>query len=164
MSELYRLVSASVAPFNYNLYVVGATVIPVLFIALMLPPGLLARYALLVKEHRNAQLRQLIQGDKATGKVSGRSLWAVFRRYDIVVLPAALAFVFFVWGEISAVYALDHRHATATEHTGVMWSLIGLPILTVLSVVGALAFDRKAILGSDEGSPMAPVESNRSPP
>jgi hypothetical protein len=32
-----------------------------------------------------------------------------------------------------------------------MWSLIGLPILTVVSVIGALVFDRKAILGSDDG-------------
>ena len=67
------------------------------------------------------------------------------------MLPATLAFVFFLWGEISAMYALDHRHVSAIEHAGVIWSLIGLPILTVLSVIGALAFDRQAILGSDAG-------------
>jgi Asp-tRNA(Asn)/Glu-tRNA(Gln) amidotransferase A subunit family amidase len=122
----------------------------VVFIALMLAPGVLARYALWAKEERNAQLRKVMQAERTTGKVSGTKLWAVLRRYDLVVLPATLAFVFFLWGEIGAVSALDHRHATAAEHTGVTWSLIGLPVLTVLSVIGALAFDRKAILGSDE--------------
>jgi hypothetical protein len=151
MGDLPSLATASPPPFNVNLYVVAATVIPVLFIALMLPPGVLARYALWAKERRNAQLRQVVQAEKATGKATGRKLWAVFRRYDLVVLPATLAFVFFLGGQISAALAIDHRHATSTEHAWVMWSLIGLPILTVLSVIGALAFDRKAILGSEVG-------------
>jgi hypothetical protein len=120
MSDLYRLATASAAPFKYNLYVVAATVIPVLFIALMLPPGVLARYALWAKEQRNAQLQQVIQADKGTGKVSGRKLWAVFRRYDLVVLPATIAFVFFLGGEISAALAIDHRHATSTDHGDVV--------------------------------------------
>jgi hypothetical protein len=126
-------------------------VIPVLFIALMLPPGLLARYVLWAKELRNAQLRQVIQANKATGTLSGGKLWSVLRRYDVVVLPATLAFVFLLAGEISAAFAIAHRQATSTEHGRVMWSLIGLPILTVVSVIGALAFDRTAILGGDEG-------------
>ncbi len=46
-------------PFNSDLYVVGATVIPVLFIALMLQGGVLARYALWTKNVHSLMLGRI---------------------------------------------------------------------------------------------------------
>jgi hypothetical protein len=122
--------------FNSDLYMVAATVIPVLFVALVLPNGVLARYAVWAKKQRSNQLRRVTQG----GALPARRLWGVYRIYDFLTLPVTLFRLFFVMGEISAVLALDHRHATRTEHRLVMASLIVMPIIAVLSAIAATSF------------------------
>jgi hypothetical protein len=60
--------------------------------------------------------------------------------HDLILLPVTLFLVFFVAGEISAVLALDHRHATQSEHWRVMASLIVMPIIAALTAVEAASF------------------------
>lgn len=131
--------------FNSDLYTVAATVIPVLFVAMMLPPGILARYSLWSKQLRSRQLQRIRKSIAAGGEDPDRippsRLTALFRSHDLVRLPVTLFFVFFLGGEISAVLAIDHRHATAAEHSWVMAALIVLPILTVVSTVAATSFE-----------------------
>jgi len=108
---------------------------------MMLPPGILARYSLWSKQLRSRQLRRIRKSIAAGGEDRDRVLTALFRSHDLVRLPVTLFFVFFLGGEISAVLAIDHRHATAAEHSWVMAALIVLPILTVVSTVAATSFE-----------------------
>jgi hypothetical protein len=57
----------------------------------------------------------------------------------LVMLPATLFVLYFLSGEISAVHALDHQHATSYEHHSVIYSLIGMPIITVMSVMMSIS-------------------------
>jgi hypothetical protein len=131
--------------FNADLYTVAATVIPVLFVAMMLPSGILARYSLWTKQLRSRQLQRVRKSIAARGedpdKVPAPRLTALFRSHDLVRLPVTLFFVLFLGGEISAVLAIDHRHATAVEHWWVMASLVVLPILSLVSAVAATSFE-----------------------
>lgn len=119
--------------FNTNFYVVGATVIPVLFIALLIPDGALARYSLWAKRLRSTQLRR-IRG----GSVSRH--WGVLRIHDLLVLPVTITFLVFITGEIDAVHALSHQHASGTEHTWVETALVWLTIMAVVSTTASISF------------------------
>lgn len=148
-------VEFATAAFNSDLYVVGATVIPVLFIALLVPEGLLARYAVWVKHLRSLQLariqlrlarkalREADQAELTEAVVPGPSafaVWGVFRLYDLLVFPVTAALILFVMGEISAAHALNHRRASGTEHWWVETALVGLPLLAVASVIASNSF------------------------
>lgn len=140
------------AAFNSNLYVVGAPVIPVLFIALLIPDGILARYAVWVKRLRSLPLarirlrlaRQALRAAAPAGmtepvapRPSAFAVWGVLRFYDLLVFPVTAALALFVMGEISAVHALNHRHASGPEHWWVEAALVGLPLLAVSSVIAS---------------------------
>jgi hypothetical protein len=127
-------------PFNADFYVAGATVIPVLFLALLLSGGPLAKYALWAKRQRSEQLRRIIKAEQGIENVSATRLWWVRNTYYLLSLPTTLVLVFFVGGEISAAYALDHRHATSSEHGWVLAALVVLPIITVLVVLASVSF------------------------
>jgi hypothetical protein len=120
--------------FNADFYVVAATVIPVLFLALMLPGGILARFARWEREWRRAQIREHGADFVSKAPVHVRAV------YELMGWPVALALAFGLVGEIPAILALDHRHATATEHAWTLVSVIGLAALAALSVIGDLAF------------------------
>jgi len=51
----------------------------------------------------------------------------------------SIAIVIFIMGEISAIIALDQRHATLWEHQIVIYSLWSLSITTGLSVETSIA-------------------------
>jgi hypothetical protein len=126
-----RLVVPPAPAFNSDLYVVGATVIPVLFIALMLQGGVLGRYALWTKNLRSLMLgriglraakkavRLAEAGNMAAAENAKEpptlALWGALRVYDLLIFPATLVFVALGGGEISAVLAIDHRHATPSS-------------------------------------------------
>jgi len=122
-----------VATFNANFYVVGATAIPVLFIAVLIPDGALARYSVWAKQLRSTQLRR-VRGGSATRH------WGVFRIYDLLILPVTITFVVFLLGEIDAVHALSHEHASGTEHRWVETALVWLTVIAVLSTVASISF------------------------
>jgi lysylphosphatidylglycerol synthetase-like protein (DUF2156 family) len=121
------------ATFNTSFYVVGATVIPVLFIALLIPDGALARYSLRAKQLRSTQLRRIRGG-------SASRHWGVLRIHDLLVLPVTITFLVFVTGEIDAVHALSHQHAFSTEHTWVETALVWLTIMAVVSTIASISF------------------------
>jgi hypothetical protein len=124
--------------FNSNLYVVAATVIPVFFIAFMLPGGILARYGSWAKKLRSSQLAQA-RKDRDGSPTATRTT-AIYSFHWFVSIPPMLFMVFTLLGEISAVRALDHRRASGGEHTWVIDALVGLPIIAVVSTTAATSF------------------------
>ncbi len=77
------------AAFNSDLYVVGATVVPVLFIALVLPDGVLASYPVWVKPQRSLQLRRIrLQALRTSGDSTPHAVAVagVFRIHDLLLL------------------------------------------------------------------------------
>lgn len=143
--------------FNANFYVVGATVIPVLFIALLIPNGALARYSLWAKQLRSTQLRR-VRGGSASRR------WGALRIYDLLVFPVTITFVVFVIGEVDAVHALSHEHASGAEHTWVETALVWLTVMAVLSTIASISFrwaagipyEADAEQQDDRGQPLRP--------
>ncbi|MGH2902052.1 MAG: hypothetical protein ACRDK7_00435 [Solirubrobacteraceae bacterium] len=67
--------AAHTAPFNANLYVVAATVIPVYFVALMLPGGILPRYLNWAKDERAKTIRAMLaRGEHKTARKESTSI------------------------------------------------------------------------------------------
>lgn len=143
-----------VAAFNANFYVVGATVIPVLFIALLIPDGALGRYAVWVKRLRSTQLRRIRGGS------AGRH-WGVFRVHDLLLLPVTVTFIVFVLGEIDAVHALSHQHASGSQHVWVETALVWMTIMAVLSTVTSISFRWASGIPYDAGTDDADTEADR---
>ncbi len=83
------------------------------------------------------------------------ALWGALRMYDLLIFPAILSFVALGGGEISAVLAIDHRHATRVEHAFVIGSLLVLPIITVIATVASISFTWSKTIADqeDEASP-----------
>lgn len=141
--------------FNQNLYTVAATIIPVFFIALMFPGGVLTPYWLWSERWKNKHL----------GEASvGRPLFFLFVGTPmnfLISLPVNLILGIGAAGEVCAVIAIDHRHATYIQHLWVFSSMVMLPIVATLSVmfsfVGALATESNAAIGiSNRPSPQKP--------
>ncbi len=157
--------------FNADLYTVAATVIPVLFVALMLQGGILSHYSVWTKLVRSLQLARIglraerkalefpkkateekrkgkaQKSEKSSGTkdLSGEppalALWGVRRINYVLQVPVMLVLTLFSAGEISAALALDHRHATQVEHGFVMAALIVLPLVTVFTTIAANSFE-----------------------
>jgi hypothetical protein len=68
----------------------------------------------------------------------------------------------FVAGEISAVHALDHRHASASEHGWAEAALVVLPILAAVSVMASISFRWARIAMPDPDG--APADATASAP
>jgi lysylphosphatidylglycerol synthetase-like protein (DUF2156 family) len=140
--------------FNANFYVVGATVIPVLFIALLIPDGALARYSLWAKQLRSTGLRRIRGG-------SASRHWGVLRVYNLLALPVTITFLLFAIGEIDAVHALSHEHASGTEHTMVETALVWLTIMAVVSTIASISFRWAAEIPYEDD---AEQQDGRTPP
>jgi hypothetical protein len=147
--------------FNSNLYVVCATVLPVLFIALTLESGALARAAIWAARREAREFRRLKalamraedeaaeRGERRTVVVTGvDSSW-------LLALPVVACLVLFGLGEVSAVLALNAQHATGFEHFCTVAALVALPVVLVavaaVSIVAAGARDLKGP-GAEEGA------------
>src|SRR5208282_1109858 len=124
-------------------------------------------YAVWVKLQRSLQLRRIrLRARRASGDATPPTVAVagVLRIHDLLLLPVTAALVLFVAGEISAVHALDHRHASASEHGWVEAALVVLPVLVVISVVASISFrwTRIALPDPDKRPPDAPASATRS--
>jgi len=127
--------------FNANFYVVAATVTPVLFLALMLPGGILARYGQWVKDWRDRRLSSMPPPERIGSRSAHQ--WVTSNGYTVLYLPVYVALTFGGVGEVAAVLALDAEHATRFEHLWVRASVIGLAAITVASTLVAVSFGRR---------------------
>ena len=123
--------------FNADFYVVAATIIPVWFVAVMLPGGILARYAVWARQLRARQSKRIGPAMNA-GKLSGTRLWLILRFRDVLTLPDKATLTFAGVGEVCAVLSLDRGHATGFEHWWVLVSVVGLPVVTVIGAQVAI--------------------------
>lgn len=119
--------------FNGDLYATAATVIPVLFIALMFPNGLLARYALWCKQWRSKR------GVPAVEEGRAQKIRSVNNRYLLLIFPVDLVLLAGSWGEVCAFIALIRRHATQVERLVVIASVVVLPVIAALSAMTAIS-------------------------
>ena len=125
----------AVQEFNADLYVTAATIIPVLFIALLFPGGILNRYALWAKRWRS---RGAVSAFRAGDT---RRMQRFLNGYTVLILPVDLAIVFAVWGEISAFIALNDRKASPLAHTWVLSSVVILVVVSALSALVSISVD-----------------------
>lgn len=88
-----------------------------------------------MREAGRAEMRQAAVPEPSVFAVGG-----VLRFHDLLILPVTAALILFVMGEISAVHALNHHHASGTEHWWVEVALVGLPILAAASVIASISF------------------------
>jgi hypothetical protein len=116
------------APFNSEFYTVAATVIPLFFIALLLPNGFLFEY------WRQVESRHNNRGSSH----GGRKLWSQIRRhslYLVTVLPPMIVVVAGSVAEICSILALNCRHANAFEHAVVLVYFFLLPAVTAVGIM-----------------------------
>ena len=137
------------AQFNADLYVVAATVIPVYFVALMFPGGILAQYTLWARTERSRHIADLRR-------------WRVGRLVYLLMVPVWLVLALGAYGEIQAVLALDHGRASTTEHDWVIAASIALPIIAAVSAVVATSMRRAATVRADAKPAEAPPEPEQS--
>lgn len=116
------------APFNSEFYTVAATMIPLFFIALLLPNGFLFEYWRRVESRHSNR----------SNSRGGRELWNRVRRqflYVVTVLPAMIVVVAGSVAEICAILALNGRHADPFEHAVMLVYFFLLPAVTTVGVM-----------------------------
>lgn len=122
---------AAAKPFNADFYATAATVIPVLFLALMFPGAPVNRVLVATRRWRT-------KGEaKAMGRRANVGFFLVGAAEQAVLI---LLVVFGSFGELCAIVALYNRHATTAEASGSLHSLEYLVGLTGLSVIVAVVF------------------------
>ena len=115
-----------------------ATVLPVLFIALMLEGRELTQVAVWAARRQVRELRRLrarVEQAVAEADRAGHHQTVIAVSpigYGWLALPAVACILLFGLGEVSAVLALDARHASWFEHACVLAALVGLPSGLVL--------------------------------
>jgi hypothetical protein len=129
--------------FNSDFYTFAASVIPVVFFALMLPGCILARYARWVKQWRSRRARPIVTAEK----ISMPRLWLVLRSYDLLMLPVMASIYFTLEGELRSIKVLSAQHASASDHHWVTISLIGLVIIAVACSMIAISQSWAADIG-----------------
>ncbi len=116
------------APFNSEFYAVAATVIPLFFIALLLPDAFLFEYWRQVESHHNN-----------LGNTRGRRKWRSHLKrhslYLVSVLPPMIVVVAGSVAEICAILALNGRNASPFEHAVVLVYFYLLPAVTAVGVM-----------------------------
>lgn len=121
--------------FNTDFYVMAATVIPVLFIPLIFPGGILYRYGLWTKKWRRQGAVKAYQDGDARGVARYN------QGYKLLFLPVDLVLLLGGFGELCAVFALYRRHATHIEQMWTLYALVGLVGASVLMVGFAMSAD-----------------------
>lgn len=118
--------AAKVQPFNADFYVTTATVIPVLFLALVLQdPGWLRARIWLIKQHNGARRR-----------AEASPWWGVAQvGWFVAVVAASGIEIYSVIGEILAILALEHRSATDLQQHAVADATFILATTALLSLV-----------------------------
>jgi hypothetical protein len=144
--QLVAIGSHHVEPFNADFYLAAATLIPVFFIALMFPGGVLARYSVWTKKWRSKHGVKALQAES----YSGSRLWLVLRGHQLLSIPVDLTLVLGSVGEVCAVIALDHRYATGAQHGWVFASAVILPFIAAASAMMSVSRAWAADLPSPE--------------
>jgi hypothetical protein len=147
MSVILLGASARTDTFNADFYFMAATIIPIFFLALMLPGGVLFRYSIWVRRWHTRHLSDALNN-------KDRRYWRTLlanRGHDLFSLPIQLMLLAASIGEVSAVIALDQRHATPREHWWVLVSVIGLPVVTVMSALFAASYAWAADVPDSDG-------------
>ena len=115
-------------PFNSEFYSVAATVIPIFFIALLMPNGFLFDY------WRRVESRHSLRVDTS----GGRAPWGRLRRhflYLVTVIPPMIVVVAGSAAEICSILALNGRNANSFEHATVLVYFSLLPAVTAVGVM-----------------------------
>ena len=115
-------------PFNSEFYSVAATVIPIFFIALLMPNGFLFDY------WRRVESRHRLRVDIGGGLVR----WGRLRRhfvYLVTVIPPMIVVVAGSVAEICSILALNGRNASSFEHATVLVYFSLLPAVTAGGVM-----------------------------
>ena len=123
---------AGATPFNADFYATAATVIPVLFLALMFPGAPLHRVLVALDRWVGKRAGQ----GNAPPNQWGLAFFATFAQRAVLIGLVMLG----SFGELSALIALYNRHATSTESA---WTLFATEVLVVavgLSVVGSVGY------------------------
>ena len=125
--------------FNSDLYVVSATVIPVFFVALMMPGGTVRQSVVRIRNrHREAR----------------NDAWVRFKAglgYLVFVVGSIFLYLLFVVGEVEALTALDNERATDLQHLVVLVAVELMTLVTAVSaVLHVLSEDEKTAHGEEE--------------
>jgi hypothetical protein len=166
------VLAATSEAFNSDFYVAAATVIPILFIALLLPGGVMHRYAIWAKKWyiRRFPAEFLERSNpfrwsslKVTFKASGMTYGLQY-----LLLPVVVTLIFGSFSEACAMLALANQHATHTEHQWVLWAVVSLPFIAAASSILALVWaplaerqlERKLLKGTRYAERRARPQSN----
>lgn len=121
--------------FRPDLYLAAVTVIPVLLVAVLVPGGVLARYARWAKDWRSRHAQPIVSAPK----VSTARLWLVLRAYDVLYLPVTATVILTLEGLVRSISALANEHASTTDRHWVLVSLVGMVVLTVMMLTAAIS-------------------------
>jgi hypothetical protein len=136
MSSIALAQASHPAPFNGNFYVVAATVIPVLYLAIALQKGHWAEY--LETATRKAGGSTLLGFQllpQPEGFVANLKWWRDISNYLgalIWMLATALSLMYGMIGEVLAVLFLWNQHVPSGPYwsrLGVLWPLVGLAVV-----------------------------------
>lgn len=121
--------------FNSNFYIVAATVIPVYFIALLLPGGggALYRYWRWVETWRNRKVALAAKAKSADGRSP--------HLYYALLLPPIIVLACGMIGEINALVSLDRQSAFLCDGVPELIWLVPLPVIAGVGVMIAVIVD-----------------------
>jgi hypothetical protein len=119
--------------FNAEFYIAAATVIPLLYLALLTTSSWFIRTYVAIEKGE----QQLIKKEWPKQKILG----SVFNEVFTIIIKCIFWLVFFAGsvGEISALMALDRRASTPTLHKLVIISLYTLIIWVTLNSIAIIA-------------------------
>lgn len=118
--------------FNANFYIVTATINPIFFLALTIQGSF---YGGLI-ERINSEVKVMEKKESAT---SWKDIGSAYLALGLVMLAAAIL-ISGVGSEVIAIIALCYQHSTNHWQLFVLWSTVGIIILT--AVVPGLSFVR----------------------
>lgn len=146
-----------VRTFRPDLYLAAVTVIPVLLVAVLVPGGVLARYASWAKGWRSRHARPIVSAER----VSVPRLWLVLRGYDILYLPVTATVVLTLEGLMRSISALASERASVSDRQWVLASLVGMVCLTVAMLMAAISQSWASGIGGRKESDVARRSSCR---
>jgi hypothetical protein len=113
--------------FNSNFYIVAALVIPIFFLGLMFPDGILFNYWREIEKWHN----------KVSATKSRNSFIRLLEHavYGVSILPALYLLAAGGIAETISILVLDYRHATPLEHALVLAFFVPIPVVAALCVM-----------------------------
>jgi len=126
---------------NADFFATAATVIPVLFLALLFPGGPLLR---LLVWARKSHAREVLRGSSGGYKSRGR--FALVGLLNWVVMIPGAGVVYGFWGEYTALQALRNMYASAGQQEIVFSAAIVLLAMVIVSPIAISSVEwRKSV-------------------